>query len=169
MTDIKNVANTLAKMEFPFRSFFITPGCMMIFANSSTPRNAAPIPQTYFKNREYGASRLPSAASPSMTPAVGIGIFLNIIRPFLQRYFFCAISCILPHPSPVRKEISAGSGCCPGKTVSPLRPFHVKQRHPLSLSASHPFPRREKTEINETRRAACRKSMKNAFSEIGNP
>jgi hypothetical protein len=45
----------------------------------------------------------------------------------------------------------------------------VKQRHPLSLSASYPFPRREKTEINKTRRTARRKSMKNAISEIGNP
>ena len=79
MIAIKNVAKTLAKIELPFKSFFTILGCKITLENNNNPRNVALIPQAYFKIKEYGANKLPSAARPSITPAVGIGTFLIII------------------------------------------------------------------------------------------
>lgn len=82
MVAIKKVAKTLPKTGLPFKSAWTSFGYLIILAKSNAPNKAERIPQIILTIMEYGAKRLPRAARPSITPAVGIGMFFIIfIKP----------------------------------------------------------------------------------------
>lgn len=80
MIAINKVAETLARIGF-LKSSLIMAGNMHALLSTKTTNTKESTPQSKRTAPTYGSSKLPNAAKPSATPAVGIGT--RLINSFI--------------------------------------------------------------------------------------